>query len=428
MRIPEYLAKADNYTRERLNLPLASLVFWVAYCLLLVIHCIENTSLIYQNLPWMEGVYLLRNILYIVLLVKAGFLTAYRPRELWFILGILVSTTLCVICSGDFTPMEFALIAIAAKDVSARQLVKVFSLIKAVAIVLTLALFAVKVLPTIYYENTNDVNNTFGFCHRNVLGANMYVLCLSWFWLRYRKLCKWDYIAWGVLSIATYLLADSRTTLLMMVMIIGLFFLLRWKETVILDWPHLRKVLLGFFLALFLISLICTIYYKRWNVFWEFVDKIFTKRLRFAHNCLDEYGLSLFGQRIQFVSTLQAQLESDVDRLILDNAYMRVLLYNGIIPCLIALTVYLKSLNRAWKKKSGAMMAALLIMAVCGFSERFMLDVHYNFPLLISCMTLLCSSKADKGDFRLPFAYAAEVIQRIIHWYKTRHPRKPEAE
>ena len=43
MRIPEYLAKADNYTRKRLNLPLASLVFWVAYCLLLIIHCIENT-------------------------------------------------------------------------------------------------------------------------------------------------------------------------------------------------------------------------------------------------------------------------------------------------------------------------------------------------------------------------------------------------
>lgn len=423
MRISERLAQADHLTRKHLRLSLPALIFWVVYCLLLVIHCVENTSLIYEDLPWMKGMYLLRNVLYLVLLVKAGFLTLYRPRELWCILGVLVSAVLCVIFSGDFTLMEFAIIAIAAKEIAPRQLVKVFAIIKAAAMVLTLLLCFTHILPTIYYENTNDFNNTFGFCHRNVLGANMYVLCLSWFYLRYEKLTKWDYLLWGVLSIATYLLADSRTTLLMMVMIIGGFFLLRWKQTLVMDWPHLRKALLGFLLGLFLISLICTVFYKRWNDFWEFVDKIFTKRLRFAHQCLDQYGLSLFGTKIDFVSTLQAQNETDATRLILDNAYMRAFLYDGIIPCVLFLVFYLRSFILALQKKHPALMAGLLFMAICGFSERFMLDAHYNFPLLIACISLFCR---DRNTEQLPFEYAATVIDQIKVWFRTNYPRDPE--
>lgn len=429
MHLSERLAKADQLSRKHLHLSLISLTFWVVYCLLLIIHCVENTSLIYQNLPWINGMYLFRNILYVVLLMKAGFLTTYRAGQLWSILGVLLAAGLCVIFSGDFTFMEFAIIAIAAKDISPRRVVKVFAVIKATALVMTLMLYSANILPTIYYENSTDVNNTFGFCHRNVLGANVYILCLCWFYLRYQKLSKWDYIVWAALSVATYLLADSRTTLLIMAVTIALFWALRMKETAVLNWPHLRKALPAFFLGLFLVSLICTIFYKRYNEFWEFVDTIFTKRLRFSHQCYAEYGLSLFGARIDFVSTLQAQNDSEATRLILDNAYMRSLLYDGIIPCMIMLIVYIRALVLGCKRKHGALIGTLLVMAVCGFSERFMLDVHYNFPLLVACITFFrCKKSTGDTTTYLPFEYAAEVLKKIRSRFKTTFPDTPEAE
>jgi len=425
MRLSKHLAQADQISRKHLHLSLVSVLFWVVYCLLLVIHCIENTSLIYQNLAWIKGMYILRNILYLVLLAKAGFLTAYQPGQLWGILGILLSAVLCAVFSGDLTLVEFSIVAIAAKDVSPRQLVKVFTIIKAAALVLTLSLYAAKILPTIYYENSTDVNNTFGFCHRNVLGANMYTLCLCWFYLRYQKLRAWDYLLWGVLSIGTYLLADSRTTLLIMAMTVLLFLGMRLWEKKILTWPHLKKAVIGVFIGLFLISLVCTVFYKRYNEFWEFIDKIFTKRLRFANQCLYRYGLSMFGSRIDFVSTLQAQMDPEAARLILDNAYMRVLIYNGIIPCLLMLYFYIRALGLACLRKHGALLCCLLIMAVCGFSERFMLDVYYNIPLLIACMVIFRRNSAQH-NVRLPFEYAAEVLEQIKAWFRTNYPRSPE--
>lgn len=428
MKLTDKLLRLDQLSRSRLRLSLVELIFWTAFSLLLVIHCVENTALIYQDLPWMDAMYMFRNLLYLVLLAKAAFLSVYRPKELWGMAAVLLAGALCFVCSGDFTLMEFAIIVIAAKDISPRTLVKVFAVIKTAAVILTLALAAVKVLPTIIYENgENDAYNTYGFCHRNVLGANMAVLCLAWLYLRYQKLQPRDLALWGVLTVVTYLVAVSRTSLIIMALSIVLVYGCRRMEDRILKTPHIRRILLGFFLGLFLISLVCTVFYERYNEFWEFVDKIFTKRLRFSHQVLEEYGFSLFGQEIEFVSTLEAQ-NTDDTRLILDNAFMRALLHNGIIPGSLFLAACCKALDRSWQRKNLPLIAGMLVMAVYGMSERFMMDVNYNFPLLVACLSLFRQPGPQTADaYRLPFEYAREVLTGIWQWCRKRLGKPSEA-
>ena len=57
-----------------------------------------------------------------------------------------------------------------------------------------------------------------------------------------------------------------------------------------------------------------------------------------------------------------------------------------------------------------------------------MLDVYYNFPLLICCAALLRQSSASEEITHLPFEYAKKVIVQIRDWYITTFPRDPEAE
>ena len=56
-------------------------IFWVCFVLLLSIHCIENTSVIYLDTEWLKGMYLFRNLLYLVLLAKIGFLSVYTKEN-----------------------------------------------------------------------------------------------------------------------------------------------------------------------------------------------------------------------------------------------------------------------------------------------------------------------------------------------------------
>ena len=79
------LRKITNVTKiysDIVSSELSGRIFWVSYLLLLVIHCIENTSVIYLDAVWVEGMYLFRNLLYLVLLARLGMLALYKRQEL----------------------------------------------------------------------------------------------------------------------------------------------------------------------------------------------------------------------------------------------------------------------------------------------------------------------------------------------------------
>lgn len=391
MKLQHWLNRADRSVKKITGQTTANLIFWVVFVVLLIVQCIENTSLIYQeDTGWLSGMYYLRNTLYLVLLAKAGFMSRYRTAELWGVGLLLVAAALSFLYSDDFTVMEFVLIAIAAKDCRPRSVIAVFGAVKAAAFALTLGLYAAGALPTLLYENgSKDAYNTFGFVHRNVLGANIAVLCLVWVVLRYRKLKLWDFVLWCAIGAGSYFLSYSRTSLMILFLVIFGAYLFRFLEPWMEKIPHFSRYVCAAILLLFAVSLVGTVFFDADSAFWELVDSVFTKRFRFANRCLEEFGFSLFGQELPFVSSMSAQL-ADTEKLILDNSYMRSLLYHGTVPCIVFFAWYLFSARSVCTRNGMPLVFGLLVFAVYGMSERYMLDVHYNFPLLaaaVCCFT-----------------------------------------
>ena len=386
-------------------------VSWLAYFVLLVIHCIENTALTYTDAAWLPALYLVRNLMYLVLLAKIAALSIYRTKELWWILGALLAALLCFLCSDDFVPMEFAIIAIAAKDIAPKKLLKLLLLVKAVAIVVTLLLSGLDLLPSLTYDGPFEgtLYQTMGFCHRNVLGANMTVLCLGWLYLRYRELSLLDVALWVLLSFVTYLLAISRSSLIIMLLSIAAVCLFRLYEKKLAKFPYLQHLLIGAIFVMFAISFICTIYYDKNSDFWVMMDKFFTRRLQFAHQCYIQYGVTLFGQEMPFVSTMGAELTGE-KRLILDNAYMYLLVHDGILICGLFLTLASITISQAFRRRDRALAICFLVIGIYGMSERYILDVFYDFPLLLGIIALF--RKPTGKDISHPIPYAWLILQR----------------
>ena len=397
MKLQHWMSRVDRSVKKTTGQTTANLIFWVVFVVLLIVQSIENTSLIYQeDTGWLSGMYSLRNAMYLVLLIKAGFMSRYRTAELWGVGLLLVVAALTFLYSDDFTVMEFVLIAIAAKDCRPRSVVAVFGAVKTAALALTLGLYAAGALPTLLYENgSKDAYNTFGFVHRNVLGANIAVLCLIWVVLRYRKLKLWDLVLWCAIGAGSYFLAYSRTSLMIMILVIFGAYLFRFLEPWMEKIPHFPRYVCAAILLLFAVSFIGTVFFEAESEFWALVDSVFTKRLRFANQCLEKFGMSLFGQELPFVSSMTAQL-ADTEKLILDNSYMRSLLYNGTVPCIVFFAWYLFSARRACTRDGMPLVFGLLVFAVYGMSERYMLDVHYNFPLLAA--TVCCFAHPDRRE------------------------------
>lgn len=401
------------YIHKQILLPRSGSIVEVSFVLLLIIHCIENTSVTYSEAEWLNAMYLFRNLLYLVLLFKIVFLSSYRPQEL-IVIGILfLFGGFSFLTTHSSSLLELCIVTIGVKDFPLRKLILIFLYIKSASILFTLFFNLTGILPSLIYENGNSsAYNTFGFVHRNVLGANMATLCLGWMYYRYRKLKNIDYIVWITLSLLTYLLASSRTGLIIMILIIMGIFSLKKFEAILPNKINLEQIVPLCFLALIVLSIIGTLFFNSDNAFWNIIDKIFTKRFYFSNLCFREYGISLLGQNIPFTSSLLAQQNKDTVKLILDNSYMRALLYYGLIPGALFLYTYYRLLKNTLKHSDLPLAFCLIIFAIYGLSERYMLDVFYNFPLIIvSCKTFITPQK-HPGKCFTPFEFARNCFQR----------------
>lgn len=411
-RLCRLLLLLDKSLRKKLQIKLSDFIFWIAFCLLLVIHCIENTSLTQLDIAWLPAVYLIRYILYLVLFFKIVMLSSYTTREVLAITIIFIIGCFNFLCTDDFGLFELFLVVTASKGASITMLITVFAYIKGIGTFLTLFLYAIGILPTLHYlDDIVGAYNTYGFSHRNVLGANMAILCMAWFYLRYKKLNQWDYLLWILLTAATYKLALSRSALILMIMILASFFLYRLLEPYLTrnkkQFFYFRKFLIACFFILLVVSILCTIFYQSDSTFWSTINRIFTKRIQFANQCLNDHGLSVFGKDLPFISSMEAQV-SNKRKLILDNSYMRALLFYGIVPGSIYLYTCYCAIRNAVRRKQSALFLCLTLFFIYGFSERYMLDINYNFPLLIACQSFFYKPRRGTPQRRttlLTFAY-----------------------
>lgn len=394
--------------RERAYMPLPELFFIAIFSVLLIIQCICNTSLIYLDIPWMNWVYFLKKVMYLVLLVKIAFFSSYRVDELVRLGAILLIAFGSFIGSGDFGLFELFLVAVAARKTEPRTVVSCFAGIKGLAIVLTLTLWKIGLLPTLYYWNGSGYYNTLGFCHRNVLGADVAILCLAWFFLRYHKLNLADVVLWIAIGFGIYCIAYSRSSMVIIFLISVCVYLFRKTEHILLNIRTMRRIMLYAFLFLMILSLWCMLRYSPSSSFWTALDRLFTTRLRSANYCYQEFGIPLFGQDIPLVSSMQAQL-FETSKLILDNAYCRAVLCYGVIPAAMFFFTYAKLINYSFEQKDGVILISLLLLAFYGLSERYMMDAYYQFPIVVAFQYLgqspaaISTERLGKRRLRISF-------------------------
>ncbi len=361
---------------------LSEQLFLIVWVLLLVIHCVENTSLIYSDAAWLPLVYRMKYLLYLVLLVKTVLSSPYDFPQLCTFAVLLFAGAASYLGSRDFGLGELAILCIASLKVDSRRLLSCYIWVKSIAFFATILLWWLNILPTLYYWNGQNYYLTYGFCHRNVMGANVAFLCLAWFMTRYRRLRIWDVTAWLLVALFLYRIAFSRTTLLFIVITaVGIFFYQLIEEAWI-NPAVLKKVLIILFFAMIVISLYCMAAYNSGSSIWRQLDTFLTTRIRSGNYVYEAYGTHPFGQDLPFVSSIQAQ-ETGTTKLILDNTYMRLLLYYGLVPFLIVSMGVAAILRGTCDNGQLILAVCLLLVAVFGLSERYMMDAYYNFPLLI---------------------------------------------
>ena len=227
---------------------------------------------------------------------------------------------------------------------------------------------------------------SYGFGHPNTSGIVLVNILFMWIYLHPNIDLKYVFILSYIVFSIIWFVAKARTS----GMIAGL---VPWGVLAISQMNESMKkrislILIPLVLVLFAFSfyLMIEVGRKIWNM-----SSGFDMRFNYAYYVLSYYGIHLFGSRVPLVSTVNASIVRQ-RALVLDSAYLRMLLLNGVLPTIIMGTIVIILFYRCYKNKSFLLLLIAVLYLSGAFMEHYFAYSWYNFTLIATFANLLSSS------------------------------------
>lgn len=223
-----------------------------------------------------------------------------------------------------------------------------------------------------------------GFSHPNNLGAVWLIICIYYFYLHHKKFRARDYLLILAIGLFVYIVPNSRTSAIMifvcllveLIYTVGSFFGLHLYEGKITG-----AVCTSFPILITVFSYVSAYKYSATNAFCIAYDKIFSSRLYLAYSGLQNYGLTLFGQKIKVITWVESQ-ELNITSNTIDNLYVYLGVNFGVIALIMAVILLLVIIYHAYKNQDYSVMLCMTLIIACGLVENKFLQIGSNILLL----------------------------------------------
>ena len=220
------------------------------------------------------------------------------------------------------------------------------------------------------------VGHSLGFSHPNNLGTILFILVVTWLYLNSHKSIGVIFLVSYAIAIFDWLIPLSRTSSILLLVLPFLIIFYRWCNT-----KRIKKIFYFISSISFLISFLVSFYLMfRFSLLDANSSNLYV-RFTDAHQLYNLYGIHWLGNKISFVSTIES-MRYNIPSVILDNAYLRLLIYYGKLASIIYIIIFLIIGFKIDKNSNPVLMAIYLLFVIHGFMEYSMLLVQWNFLLL----------------------------------------------
>lgn len=218
-----------------------------------------------------------------------------------------------------------------------------------------------------------------GFTHHNFIGCRIMMCYTCYVFLRYEKYKIWDFLVGIVAFVFCYQVIKSRTTafLIIITMILIIIFKLLQYFGDKKNKPLMKIGTYAIMIIAPVLSIVVSIKYTASNILYFLLDQIIYTRFSYANSIFKEYGLSLFGQNVELISTVEAN-ESGVSAIVLDNAYMHLLIRCGLCVTVLVLLAWFLVARTALNEKKYSVAIIVAVYFICGISEKWLFTITYN--------------------------------------------------
>lgn len=280
----------------------------------------------------------MRYFSYLLLVWKVIEDNRYLPKQL-INYGICVFITLIIYqISRDKTIIFLMLFLIAASNVFFREILKISLWTNGLCLAIVIFCYKVGLIPDRYEPNSRK-RHALGF-NFTTTGSNYWLyFVLLYICYRKRKITWMECILLEAITCYFFAMTDTKNAFAITTLVIIFAYLLKiWKE-------YYGRYLFGFFIKNItcigtILFIVLMFLFDKIDFVSKTIDEILSNRLTLSCAAVEDYGVHLFGQSIEWVGgTNIFDTEWRVYNYV-DSSYMQILFSYGIIVLMILLIGY----------------------------------------------------------------------------------------
>lgn len=322
-------------------------------------------------------------LMLVLLLIQIVFFQKYKRIELVKIVCVGIPFVISALMSKNNSLLCAFLFITAGKDADMDRIVKMLYKLSVIMIMTITILSLVGVIEDRIVYRGELLRHSFGFSHPNTLGQRFFILFACRFYLRFDHIKWWDYLLAMGATIFCYIVPNSQTAVIMLiVMCIGTV-VLKAAEKVDKQ-TAVGSGMIVCSLGINFMSVVLSFIDLRNKPLLYALDSLLHKRFSACNAVLKLFGIRLFGQKVivaQTAERAQFGIPSWV-HLYLDNAYCSMLVIYGVVAYVLFTLFYVMNMKVQLKNGHRNMVFILFLISVYGLMERTLFIMTFNVFLL----------------------------------------------
>ena len=329
-----------------------------------------NTSSVYQII----------NILSIsIFLVKIFFIDKYSKNKLLYYGIIMLFVLVNAILVDNNTLFFSILIALSADNVDFKKFIKVDIKVRILLVLGIVGMSLLGFLPNFTKFINGSLKQAYGFTHPNILCFFVITILLELMFIN--KKINFKYLVINILVI--YLLTIfcfSKTSVYAYILIFIINIFMKNKEK-FFNKKIIKFIFILLPLLISIFSFIVIIGYDKGNEISRKMDVALTERIRAGYNFYSNYGIKLFGNKIETVVTREA-LSTGKTSNIFDMGYLRLIINYGSIVAFMVISLLCALQKSILKNKEYKLLLISTFFIIIGFTENNLYNIIMNFVLI----------------------------------------------
>lgn len=284
---------------------------------------------------------------------------------LFFIVQFVISKNISLIYSYT--------LALGIMNVDFKKVVKVYFISSLVFVIMFMLANLLGIRPTEFINGRND----FGFGNPNGAFVAAFLVWVSYLYLRFDNLDKYDAIFLVIFPVLVYSQTQTRTGILTIIATFIILFIFK-KMDINNKIVKLFATLIPSILSL--ISIIIAYgFYDNYKL-----NRVLSHRPQYWHDYLShgEYGLNLIGYR----SDIREIVFSP--RLPLDSGYIWGLYSSGIVAFVLLIAIYTYAIYTLCNQNKKAEVMLIMAILIYAFAESILLDLGTNITFIFVAYAL----------------------------------------